>query len=182
MTDGLRGGVTDGPSGCGPDRLPGGVTDGLRGRVTGGSRGGVTDGLRGGVTDGLRGGVTGGSRGEVTDGSRGGVTDGSRGGVTGDLPGGATEGSHRGVGSVEAGDGPRAAGSVRRERAVATLRRLTERERDVAEAVASGWSNAEISAELHMSLPTVKAYVSRLLDKLGCTNRVQIAILIHEAR
>jgi DNA-binding NarL/FixJ family response regulator len=33
-----------------------------------------------------------------------------------------------------------------------------------------------------MSVPTVKAYVSRVLDKLGCANRVQIAILIHEAR
>uniref|UniRef100_UPI0035A25404 response regulator transcription factor n=1 Tax=Actinoplanes philippinensis TaxID=35752 RepID=UPI0035A25404 len=65
---------------------------------------------------------------------------------------------------------------------MARLRRLSERERIVAEAVATGRSNAEISADLHMSVPTVKAYVSRLLDKLGCANRVQIAILIHEAR
>jgi DNA-binding NarL/FixJ family response regulator len=78
--------------------------------------------------------------------------------------------------------GAQAAGSARRARAVTTLRRLSERERIVAEAVATGRSNAEISAELHMSVPTVKAYVSRLLDKLGCANRVQIAILIHEAR
>ncbi|WP_433790463.1 response regulator [Actinoplanes sp. CA-252034] len=72
--------------------------------------------------------------------------------------------------------------SARRAHAVATLRRLSERERTVAEAVATGRSNAEISADLHMSVPTVKAYVSRVLDKLGCANRVQIAILIHEAR
>jgi DNA-binding NarL/FixJ family response regulator len=70
----------------------------------------------------------------------------------------------------------------RRARAAAALDRLTEREREVAEAVATGRSNAEISTELYMSVPTVKAYVSRLLDKLGCANRVQVAILIHEAR
>ncbi|BCJ40548.1 DNA-binding response regulator [Actinoplanes ianthinogenes] len=67
-------------------------------------------------------------------------------------------------------------------RARAALGRLSEREREVAEAVATGSSNAEISAELHMSVPTVKAYVSRLLEKLGCANRVQVAILVHESR
>jgi DNA-binding NarL/FixJ family response regulator len=84
-----------------------------------------------------------------------------------------------------AGDHGRSGGGTvdaRRERAAAIIRRLSAREREVAEAVATGRSNAEISAELHMSLPTVKAYVSRVLDKLGCANRVQIAILIHEAR
>ncbi|WP_407653412.1 response regulator [Actinoplanes oblitus] len=67
-------------------------------------------------------------------------------------------------------------------RARAALDRLSEREREVAEAVATGMSNAEISTEVHMSVPTVKAYVSRLLEKLGCTNRVQVAILVHESR
>jgi DNA-binding NarL/FixJ family response regulator len=43
---------------------------------------------------------------------------------------------------------------------------LTERERDVALAVGRGMSNAEIARELHLSVPTVKAHVSRLLDKL----------------
>jgi DNA-binding NarL/FixJ family response regulator len=66
-------------------------------------------------------------------------------------------------------------------RAHAALDRLTEREREVADAVATGRSNAEIGRALHMSVPTVKAYVSRLLDKLGCANRVQVAILVHEA-
>ncbi|MEV6300243.1 response regulator transcription factor [Actinoplanes sp. NPDC051861] len=70
----------------------------------------------------------------------------------------------------------------RAARAAAVLDRLTERERDVAGAVATGRSNAEIGAELHMSVPTVKAYVSRLLDKLGCANRVQVAILVHDSR
>ncbi|WP_432976290.1 response regulator [Dactylosporangium sp. CA-233914] len=59
---------------------------------------------------------------------------------------------------------------------------LTPRERDVADAVAEGRSNAEISAAVHMSVATVKTYVSRILAKLHCTNRVQVAILVHESR
>jgi DNA-binding NarL/FixJ family response regulator len=58
---------------------------------------------------------------------------------------------------------------------------LTDRERDVALAVGRGLSNAEIAAELHLSVPTVKAHVSRLFDKLMVTNRVQIAICVHDA-
>jgi DNA-binding NarL/FixJ family response regulator len=42
-------------------------------------------------------------------------------------------------------------------------------------------SNAEISRELYMSIATVKAYVSRLLEKLDYNNRVQIALLAHDA-
>jgi DNA-binding NarL/FixJ family response regulator len=44
-----------------------------------------------------------------------------------------------------------------------------------------GKSNAEISRELYMSIATVKAHVSRLLEKLGFNNRVQIALLAHDA-
>ena len=65
--------------------------------------------------------------------------------------------------------------------ALARLDTLTERERDVALLVGQGLSNAEIAAELHVSVPTVKAHVSRLFDKLGVTNRVQIAIVVHDA-
>ena len=42
-------------------------------------------------------------------------------------------------------------------------------------------SNAEIAAELHMSVATVKAHVSRLLTKLEVGNRVQVALLVQEA-
>jgi len=59
---------------------------------------------------------------------------------------------------------------------------LTSREREVALAVGEGKSNAEIGTELHMSTATVKAYVSRLLTKLDCANRVQVAILVHRSR
>ena len=61
------------------------------------------------------------------------------------------------------------------------LASLTGRERDVALAVGRGLSNAEIAGELHLSIPTVKAHVSRLFDKLEATNRVQIAICVHDA-
>ena len=63
-------------------------------------------------------------------------------------------------------------------RALATL---TDRERDVALEVGRGLSNAEIANRLHLSVPTVKAHVSRLFDKLQVTNRVQIAIVVHDA-
>ena len=61
------------------------------------------------------------------------------------------------------------------------LAALTERELEVARAVGSGWSNAEISRQLFLSVATVKAHVGRILDKLGADNRVQVAIIVHEA-
>ena len=73
-------------------------------------------------------------------------------------------------------------GGDERERGAAhRLGALTERERDVALAVGRGLSNAEIGKALHLSVPTVKAHVSRVFDKLGVTNRVQIAIVVHDA-
>lgn len=60
--------------------------------------------------------------------------------------------------------------------------RLTGRERDVADAVSLGLSNAEIAASLHLGLPTVKAYVSRAMSKVGATNRVQLALLVRDAQ
>ncbi|MBO0841996.1 MAG: response regulator transcription factor [Nocardioides sp.] len=65
--------------------------------------------------------------------------------------------------------------------ATSRLTSLTEREHEVALAVGRGLSNAEIASSLHLSIPTVKAHVSRLFDKLGATNRVQIAICVHDA-
>jgi DNA-binding NarL/FixJ family response regulator len=69
-------------------------------------------------------------------------------------------------------------------KAVAARRRLdtlTGREREVVVAVAQGLSNAEIGRRLFMSEATVKAHVSRVLAKLGLSNRVQAAILAHDA-
>ena len=70
----------------------------------------------------------------------------------------------------------------RRRFAAERLTSLTDREREVAAAVASGASNAEVAASLFMSEATVKAHVSRLLTKLAVTNRVHIAILVHDAQ
>ncbi|GAA5117602.1 response regulator transcription factor [Alloalcanivorax gelatiniphagus] len=78
------------------------------------------------------------------------------------------------------GRGPGADDRVRSARAV--LATLTERERDVADGVARGLSNAEIAAELFMGVPTVKTHVGRLFAKLGVENRVQVAILVHDAQ
>jgi DNA-binding NarL/FixJ family response regulator len=71
--------------------------------------------------------------------------------------------------------------TAERSRAAARLANLSERERDVAVAVGRGQSNAEIAGDLFMSLPTVKAHVSRIFVKMGVANRVQIAICVHEA-
>ncbi len=80
--------------------------------------------------------------------------------------------------ALVAGDhdaGPRADDAHRR------MATLSARERDVALAVGRGQTNAEIAAELHLSVATVKAHVSRLLDKLDVDNRVQIALLVRDA-
>ena len=69
----------------------------------------------------------------------------------------------------------------RRSAARRRLDTLTEREREVAVAVGSGATNAEIGAQLFMSEGTVKAHVSRLLVKLDAPNRVHIAIIVHDA-
>ena len=70
---------------------------------------------------------------------------------------------------------------VRRDRARERLAALSAREHEVALAVGEGRANAEIAAELHMSVATVKAHVSRLLAKLDVDNRVQIALLVQDA-
>ncbi|MFI7235996.1 response regulator [Streptomyces cyaneofuscatus] len=69
----------------------------------------------------------------------------------------------------------------RAERARGRFAELAEREREVAVAVGRGHSNAEIAGELYLSVATVKAQVSRILARLGLNNRVQIALLVHDA-
>jgi DNA-binding CsgD family transcriptional regulator len=68
-----------------------------------------------------------------------------------------------------------------RQQAGQRLALLTSREHDVAQSIAQGLSNAQIARELHVSVATVKAHVSRLLTKLDLDNRVQIALLVHHA-
>lgn len=85
----------------------------------------------------------------------------------------STPAPSRSAHAVGAGTGSRRAGA--RER----LASLGEREREVA--VGRGASNAEIAAELFMSVAGVKTHVSRILARLGLNNRVQIALLTHDA-
>ena len=48
--------------------------------------------------------------------------------------------------------------------------------------VAQGRSNAEIAAELYISLSTVKFHIASLMTKIGARNRVEIAIWAYETR
>lgn len=57
---------------------------------------------------------------------------------------------------------------------------LTEREREVLEAVARGLSNAEIAEQLFMSHATAKTHVSRLLTKLDARDRAQLVVAAYE--
>jgi DNA-binding NarL/FixJ family response regulator len=69
----------------------------------------------------------------------------------------------------------------RRRKATERLTALTSRESEVLSLVAEGMSNAEIGRRLHMTETTIKTYVSRILVKLGCANRVQAALLARDA-
>jgi DNA-binding NarL/FixJ family response regulator len=58
--------------------------------------------------------------------------------------------------------------------------RITEREAEVLTLIGRGHSNAEIAAELFISIATAKAHVGRLLAKLDARDRVQLVIIAYE--
>ncbi|MFJ1791316.1 response regulator [Kitasatospora griseola] len=62
-----------------------------------------------------------------------------------------------------------------------TLAAITEREREVLTLIGRGLSNTEIADHLHLSVTTVKTYVTRLLSKLDARDRVHLVILAYEA-
>ena len=66
--------------------------------------------------------------------------------------------------------------------AATRLAALSEREREVAFAVAEGLGNSEIAARLFLSHGSVKAHISSALAKLSLDNRIQLAILAHESQ
>ncbi|WP_412169264.1 response regulator [Curtobacterium flaccumfaciens pv. flaccumfaciens] len=94
---------------------------------------------------------------------------GSRSGQAAGGPGGAPAGSSAGA----------AADDTEARRLLALL---TEREREVALAVANGASNAQIAADLYVGLATVKTHVGHVYEKFGVENRVQLALVVHAAR
>ena len=72
-----------------------------------------------------------------------------------------------------------ASGGAAERRLLATL---TDRETEVALAVASGASNAQIASDLFVTLATVKTHVGHVYEKFGVDNRVQLALVVHAAR
>ncbi|CAM4132025.1 response regulator transcription factor [Kibdelosporangium persicum] len=72
-------------------------------------------------------------------------------------------------------------GSGPRLRMTERLTGLTDREREVLGLIGTGMSNAEIAERIHVVEGTVKVYVSTILKQLDVRNRVQAAIIAHEA-
>jgi DNA-binding NarL/FixJ family response regulator len=68
-----------------------------------------------------------------------------------------------------------------RQRARELADALTGRELEVLQGLGEGLSNAQIAERLYLSEATVKGYVSRTLEKLGCANRTQAGLLAHDA-
>lgn len=61
------------------------------------------------------------------------------------------------------------------------LTTLSERELQVARAVASGKSNKEVADQLHISERTVKAHLGSVFEKLGVRDRVQLVLHVSHA-
>ena len=72
-------------------------------------------------------------------------------------------------------------GLTSRESARKLVASLTEREAEVLACLGEGLSNAQIAARLYLSEATIKGYVSRTLEKLGCSNRTQAGLIAHDA-
>jgi DNA-binding NarL/FixJ family response regulator len=71
--------------------------------------------------------------------------------------------------------------ATRRQAAAARLAALSPRESQVLSLLAEGLPNGSIAGLLRMTEASTKTYVSRVLAKLGCANRVQAALLARDA-
>ena len=63
---------------------------------------------------------------------------------------------------------------------LALLETLTEREREVFELIAQGFSNAEIADRLVLTEGTVKTHVKHIFDKLDVRDRTQAVIFAYD--
>ncbi len=61
------------------------------------------------------------------------------------------------------------------------VRALSARQQELLGVLATGASNAEIAHRMHLTDGTVKQYLREVFDRLGVSNRVQAAIIAHEA-
>ena len=57
---------------------------------------------------------------------------------------------------------------------------LTPREREVLTMVAAGCANKEIARKFDVSEETIKHHLTRMFDKVGATNRLELAMLANE--
>ena len=70
---------------------------------------------------------------------------------------------------------------TRGQAAAARLATLSPRESQIMSLLAEGLPNGSIARRLRMTESSTKTYVSRILAKLGCANRVQAALLARDA-
>jgi DNA-binding NarL/FixJ family response regulator len=61
------------------------------------------------------------------------------------------------------------------------LQRLTERETEILQLLATGKSNSELAAHLFVGEGTIKTHVSSVLTKLGLRDRMQAVIFAYES-
>ncbi|MFF9643378.1 response regulator [Kitasatospora aureofaciens] len=87
---------------------------------------------------------------------------------------------HMAVPGSRAVPGPAAAAGVPGPLIAGPVEELTEREREIAELVADGATNAEIGARLFISPGTVKNHLANIQRKLGARNRVGVAAWVWE--
>ncbi len=69
------------------------------------------------------------------------------------------------------------AGESRQQEQPTSLRRLSERERQIAALVARGMKNKDIAQELHISENTVKRHLQSIFNKTGSRDRLELAVL-----